>query len=92
MATSEIAQRISETRYDDTDYKKKKNAVARKLGWAVMPFPEVEIEAEQPLLLQLVDSIVKECIADVAEMAEVDETTANGLISRSLGRIHFAGK
>ena len=89
---SEASERISGTRFDDTDYKKKKNAVARRLGWATIPFPEVEIEEENALLLPMIDSMVKECIADVAAIAEVSTTEANGLISRSLARVHFAAQ
>ena len=92
MSTSEAAARISGTRFDDTEYKKKKNEVARRLGWKTLPFPEVEIEAENALLLPMIDQLVSEVIADVAAIAEVSATEANGLISRSLARIHFAAQ
>lgn len=89
---SEVTQRMAETRFDDTAYKLKKRELMRKKGYPEdqLPFPEVAIEADQPLLLPVVDSIVRTCIEDVAAIAEVSTTEANALISRSLARIHFA--
>ena len=90
MATSEAASRISNTRFDDLEYKRKKRALAIKLGWANPPFPEVEIEDNQPLIFEMIEPMVREMIADVAAIAEVDTTAANAIISRSLAKIHFA--
>ena len=90
MSTSEAAARISSTRFDDTEYKKKKNEVARRLGWKTLPFPEVEIEEENALLLPMIDQLVSKVIADVAAIAEVSAPEANALVSRSLARIHFS--
>ena len=92
MKSSESASRISSTRYDDLDYKRKKRAVAKRLGWANLPFSEVEIEDNEPLLFEMIEPMVREMIADVAAIAEVDTTTANAIISRSLARIHFANQ
>ena len=89
---SELTQRLAETPFDQTAFKLAKRELMRKRGFPEdqLPFPEVAIEADQPLLLPVVDSIVRTCIADVAAVAEVSETNANALITRSLARIHFA--
>ena len=92
MSTSEAASKISSTRFDDLDYKRRKRAKAIALGWANPPFPEVEIEDNEPLLFEMIEPMVREMIADVAAIAEVDATTANAIISRSLARIHFANQ
>lgn len=89
--TSEIAQRTASTQYDPTAFKLHKRDVLRRRGFKEdeLQFPEVAIEESQPMLLPVIDSIVRVCIQDVEAAADVTATEANALINNSLARIHF---
>lgn len=78
---------IGSVPYDNTDYKKKMNKRARDRGLNTVPFPEIEVE--NPLTNQIMDSIVQEAISDICSLLDVAPKLANGMISRSLERIYF---
>lgn len=91
---SEMSQRISQTPFMTDEKKLEYRARMRKRNFKEheLPFPEVAFKESQPEILPVIDSVVRVCIADVADIAGVAEPLANALISDSLARIHFAGK
>lgn len=80
---------ISSKPYDNTSAKAKLNERARSRGLPV-PFPEIEADAD-PVNAQVADTITSEAVNDLAAMLDISPALANGMIARSLERLHRKG-